>query len=403
MNDHHFDVPCSISHAVWALALVAMMCNGAFAKPRRTEVPFIYEDNRIYVAVSSARGSLGWFILDTGVAEALIDTSIQNKLNLTALSKETSHGAGVGELNVVRSSATTLLLGKTSLQVPNTRVAAISRVLAPYTGREIGGIIGGILFRGYVVTIDFERNKIELHEPATFRYHGNGIIVSFHLTNGVPLVDGMITLADGSQLAARLLVDLGAKSNLLISQPFVDEHKLLDRITPSVIEPLGAGLGGETRYAFVKIPRLTVGSNLSLSDFIAGLSVQGTLRGGYYDALLGVPALRHYRITIDYSRKRLILESTLNRELPRFDKSGVFVIADTNTLLIHYVVPDSPGDKAGLKQGDVLVNINSVPASSYSLAQVRSVLEGTGTDNVEMTVLRDGVQVRTSIHLRKLL
>jgi len=403
MNDRNSNVRGSISHAVWALALLAVLCNDAFAKSRRTEVPFIYEDNRLYVAVSSVRGSLGWFILDTGVADALIDSSLQDRLNLAALSKETTRGAGIGQLQVATSHATTLRLGKLSLQVPKTRLAAISSVLAPFSGRQIGGIIGGILFRGSVVTIDFERNRIELREPARFRYHGNGNVVPLRLANGVPLVDGAITFADGSQLAARLLVDLGAKSSLLISQPFVDEHKLLDRITPSIIEPLGAGLGGETRYAFVKIPRLTVGSNLSFSDFIARLSVRGTLRGGYYDALLGMPALKQYRMTIDYSRKRMILEPTLHRERQRFDESGIFVIADSGTLRIHYVVPDSPGEKAGLEQGDVLLSINSMPASSYSLAQVRSILEGTGTDNVEMVVLRNNAQIRASIHLRTLL
>jgi len=33
-------------------------------------VPFIFDDNRIYIPVSSSAGALRWFILDTGVWDA---------------------------------------------------------------------------------------------------------------------------------------------------------------------------------------------------------------------------------------------------------------------------------------------------------------------------------------------
>lgn len=393
----------SIRPAIYAFMVLALLPNLALGKSPKVEVPFLYEDNRIYVQISSTKGPLGWFILDTGISEALIETSVQTELGLPVLSSETAHGAGVGQLSVANSHATTLLLGKMSLQVPTTRIAAISKVLAPYGGREISGIIGGALFREHVVTIDFERNRIDIREANRFQYRGKGIVVPFHLTNGVPLVDGNITLPDQSQLTARLLIDLGAKSTLLLSQPFVDEHKLPDRMAPSVIEPLGAGLGGETRYAFVRVPQLTVGQNVRLSDFIAGLSFQGTLRGGYYDALLGVPALRQYRVTIDYSRQHLILEPNSQRDLPRFDESGIFVVANSDSLQIHYVVPGSPGAEVGLQPGDVVQRINNVLVSKNSLVRVRALLAGTETDTVGIVVLRNGVQISTSIHLRKLL
>ena len=122
----------------------------------------------------------------------------------------------------------------------------------------------------------------------------------------------------------RLLIDLGAKADLLVAEPFVKAHQLLTRMGPTLTEPLGAGVGGETRYAFARLAGLQAGDGLAATDLIAGLSVNGTLRGGDYDALLGAGFLQRYRVIVDYPHQVMILEPRAPAPAERFDRSGVF-------------------------------------------------------------------------------
>ena len=116
-----------------------------------------------------------------------------------------------------------------------------------------------------------------------------------------------MTAPDGTVIPMRLLVDLGAKSTLLVSEHFIGEHGLMARFPKTVVSPLGAGVGGATRYAFTRLPRLALGARgdaLVTDSLVAGLSVGGTLRSSWYDGLLGADFLKRYRVIFDYSRSR---------------------------------------------------------------------------------------------------
>ena len=252
----------------------------------------IFEEARVYVPVTGPQGSLGWFILDTGAARTLIDARLAG--GLTVSRHTTATGAGRGNLSVGHAGAITLSVGGIALQEDSPEVAALDGLLAPYTGRHIGGIIGGNFIGQHVITLDFAQQRIFLSDPKNFVYRGSGVVLPIRLESGEPVAKGKITLPDGAVLPLRLLIDLGAKANLLVSQPFTDKHHLLARLGRHVEEPLGAGIGGETRYDFVHLPDLQVGG-LSAQGLIVGLSANGTLRGGGYDALLGAGFLARYR------------------------------------------------------------------------------------------------------------
>jgi len=399
------------------LALASILLGAAAvrgAEPSRVTAapsvvaPFVYEEARLYMPVKAAESALGDFILDSGSSHVVIDTKERAAAGVTVASRSEARGAGTAALALGHASGVALEVAGAPLSVEATEVADIDRTLGPYTGHPIGGIIGAAFFRRYVVTIDFQNSVLELRDPASFAYRGPGVRLPMHLVDDVPVISGALVMPDGSILPSRLLVDLGAKANLLVAGPFVDAQHLLQRLTPSVVEPLGAGVGGKTRYAFTRLAGIKLGQGRlpAPSNLIIGLSVGGTLRGGSYDAILGTQFLHRYRVTFDYSRRELILEPVRVRELDSFDRSGAFLIGalgDPHRIVAEDIAPGTPAAEAGLAEGDVLTAIDGAPTQNWTLVSARRRLASTTAPVVTLQVERSGRTLPLTLHLRALL
>jgi hypothetical protein len=386
-----------------AIAILALTLAGAPAARAAVTVRMIFEDLRIYVPVAATK-PLGDFILDTGASGVLADTEAAAKAGLAHGPDRTVQGAGSGQLAVGDTAPATLHVAGVPLRVPSLEVGALDKVLGPYAGRDVDGIIGGAFFREHVVTIDFARQTLSLSVPGPRAWPGPGVRLPFEMVRGVPVARGELTLPDGTRLPARLLVDLGAKANLLVAEPFVREHRLLERLTPQLTEPLGAGLGGETRYAFARLPKLRVGEDLAADRLIVGLSVNDTLRGGYYDALLGAGFLQHYRLTIDYPHRLMVFEPRTRPAVDRFDRSGAFVVAEGSgfrRFVVHEVVPGSPAAEAGVVAGDVIEALDGRPARRLRLADIRRRLSEEAP--ARLALRRAGQRITASVALRDLI
>jgi hypothetical protein len=182
-------------------------------------------------------------------------------------------------------------------------------------------------------------------------------------------------------------------------------HRELARLSPSVVEPLGAGIGGETRFAFARAPRLDIGP-LTARDLVVGRSVDGSLSGRYYDALLGARFLQRYRVTFDYPHRQIIFEPNPAAEPETFDRSGAYVVQDLNDahrFTVHAVAAGSPAEQAGVVRGDVLLIIAGLPAAGLTLNTIRANLSVGADQPVEAVVSRRGRKITTSLHLRDLI
>jgi hypothetical protein len=279
-------------------------------------------------------------------------------------------------------------------------VAPIDSVLAPYTGRAAPGVIGSRFFREHVVTLDFAGAVMYVSDHDD----GAGVVVPFELRGGIPVIAGHLTTPRGDALPMRLVVDLGAKATLLVSEPFIARHHLAGAFPRAVEGPLGAGVGGETRYKFVRAPRLAL-DGLVTDSIVVGLSVGGTLRSDSYDGLLGAEFLRRYRVTFDYPRRRMILAPRDPAVPPaEYDMSGMFLMAgqtDHHRFAVHSLVADGPAAVAGVRRGDVVVAADGRAADEYTLSALRDVLRSQDGRVVRLELDRDGTRVECAVRLRR--
>jgi serine protease Do len=78
-----------------------------------------------------------------------------------------------------------------------------------------------------------------------------------------------------------------------------------------------------------------------------------------------------------------------------------FSLKDTNGVLISQVMPDTPAEKAGLKQGDVVIKCNGEAVESVAPFRNKVALTAPGT-KMEITVIRDGKEKSFTVTIEKM-
>jgi hypothetical protein len=83
-----------------------------------------------------------------------------------------------------------------------------------------------------------------------------------------------------------------------------------------------------------------------------------------------------------------------------FDASGLFVhFVEHNRLAVHIILPDSPADAAGVREGDVITAINHRPAGEWSLVQIHRLLSSPGT-TVVLDIVRNHDHMTINVPLK---
>jgi hypothetical protein len=358
-------------------------------------IPVDYEDTRLYVPVG-VRDQIHWLILDTGAQPTILDERVAAAAGIGGHDTTSTTGAGTGRLRRSTGDSITLRLGGSTMRVREPAISPLDSLLSPYSGRHAPGIIGSQFFAGRAVTVDFEQRIVYARASADAYELANSIVLPLEIDGGIPYVSATLRFAGGRSVVARLLVDLGAKSTLLLTEPFIERAGLRDVQASGVRSSLGAGVGGETRYAFVRLQSLQLANapTIRLDSAVIGLSVSGTLRSRSYDGLLGAEFLRRYRVTFEYPKKRLILRPrTPAPPNLDFDMSGMFIVAEGDPLrdfVVANVAHGSAAAAAGVLAGDHLVALDGREARRLTLGAIRSLLRGPAGKQLTVETARDG-------------
>jgi hypothetical protein len=372
-------------------------------------MPFQFEDGRVYVPVRIAASPSAWFILDTGASTCGVDDAMARSLGLASTAIDNVGGAGAGSSRASRIETLAVTVDNVPLTCRAVTVAPFEQLLAKTGGRHVGGIVGGSFFREHVVTLDFTRRQITLHDPAGWHYSGPGVRVPFDLDTELPMARATLTLADGRQVDAHVVLDLGAKSTLLVPEHFARQHQLGEALGKTVTTGLGAGMGGDTYYTFGHARRIEFGlsAKAGVDRPVVGLSSAGSLRSQWHDGLLGAPFLSEFRVTFDYARREMILEPASPSGLAAaFDRSGLFLVAEgpaLDSIVVRDVTAGSPASVAGVLARDRLLQIDGEPLERLGLPVARERLRAPAGHRVHLALARDGKEVIVDVELRDLI
>ncbi len=378
---------------------------------KSVDIPFEYHNDLIIVTVTFNRVFPLKFIFDTGAEQTILARrEITDLLHLPYLRELTLIGSDLKtEIKAYLVTNVHLKVGDWSLsRRPIIVLDEDYFRFEELTGRPIYGILGSDLFRHFVVEINFNRRIIRLTKASEFVPPTKGYErVSINVHRGKPYLDTEVRIFDDSPVPVRLLLDSGASLGLLL---YTDTSPRLTLPPRTIKGRLGMGLGGFLEGYLGRVRRLHMGSN-ALQDVITNfqevaVTIDSSLLFGR-NGVIGNKVLSRFFLIIDYPREVMYLKPTRRiKEKFDFDKSGIVLISAgprLRSITIHEVIEGSPAWEVGLKPGDVIVRVNSIPDEFMTIESLYGIFSKRAGKRIRMVVIRNGEKLKFTFRLRELI
>ena len=284
--------------AVTAFLVLAGMLSAPAAEPSNSvTLPIQLRRGHVIVPVKAGDTNLS-FLLDTGYGVTMLRADHAGSLGLQRRGSMTIVGiAGEAPADVFEGPSFEIG-GK--VWKPR-RVAALAT--AEGRSRRRDGILGSGFFRTFVVAVDPKAKTLTLHDPAQFKYSGNGEVLPLRFAGSTPIVFTAVVLANGSDVKTEFEIDTGCTGGLCIGKHFVEAHDL----APAGRESERRGVGGGARTRSGHLPALRLGK-ITIDKPSADFFLEGSPADPPLAGHIGADVLNNFRVIFDYSRKQMILE-----------------------------------------------------------------------------------------------
>lgn len=224
-------------------------------------------------------------LIDTGNSGLSMSLELSERLHERPVGAFEVSGLGRYATEVVRAGP----LDVGNLQFPEANYVVLADVHR--YGYDV--VLGADLLANATVTIDYAQHAVWFAQSSQPASDASSIPLRFE--NLVPVVPVRLGRADTT-----LALDTGDESGINLAYGYYREHSDLFKATQE--EPV-SGVGGTSVELMGEIPDVRIG------DFAVESQQVGATRSlrGTADGHLGAGFLRHFRITLDYARSRVIM------------------------------------------------------------------------------------------------
>lgn len=387
------------------------------------------------------------FLLDTGIEKTILfNLKFSDSLKLNSVKEIQLRGLGDGEpINALISNNNLLRIN--GIIDPHHRVYIIVDNLFDLSakmGMDIHGIIGGDLFKDFVVKVNYASKRITFYNQDTFDYKKCKKCESFPLDfyNQKPFIDVFVENHLGDMFKVKLLIDSGGGDALW----------LFDKSHPKIIisdkyfeDYLGKGLNGNIYGKRSKISKLKIGSFVFENAAVAypdSISIEAAQKNKERNGSLGAEILRRFHVIYDYGNRKITLKK--NNKFYRYpfmyNKSGIELVYGGDMLIkekrsnsnyidsdggnnrnssiyqivysfglaykpsyqISFIRKGSPANLAGLLVGDIILEINGTPTYQKEMSDIVQMFSQKENKRIKLLVDRDGNHLRYSFYLKSM-
>lgn len=268
---------------------------------------------------------------------------------------------------------------------------------APGTQDQDGIFVGGLLVQNLPIRVDFEKQEITFYSKQGFTYTGHGTEVLIHPQDGALLAQLTVDGLDGL-----FGIDTGDSYSLSLYAPFVAQHKLVQHYRAKIQGYAGSGFAGPDHGFYTRADTLLLGKAEVVRPItVLSTDTQGAESSATIAGNIGLHILRQFTIVFDGPHGKMYLEKNANYGKPDvFNRAGLLLDDFPEHLTVKTVIPGSPGARAGLKQEDVITEIDGQPPTDDSIQTAFTRRVGT----VLHLTVRRGTTTRTvSLVLRQIL
>jgi hypothetical protein len=335
-------------------------------------LPWIQKDRTFY------------FVVDTGAASCCVTADVFPDLR-EIRSKEFKMHDGTVPLTICEPPG--ISVGPIEFKSLKSVIRYDIRELSWAAGRPIAGIIGLEALRPFVVQIDCDAGRVRFFKADKTPHEEWG--------NSVPLVADpelktLTVLATVDGQPANFTVDTGCTDSGFLPDWWVDRLAKSSR----VVTAESVTLSGAGTYRVIRTKDCEL-AGVHHRDLLFGNSKMQ--KPG-----LGMRFLRHYMATFDFPNGTFYLKKGKRFDVPdEHNMSGLHLVREADEVTVRSVDEGSPAARAGVKQGDVLLRINSAEIKDADLFELSDRL--TSGDGVEiiLKLRRDNIDRDVQFRLKK--
>lgn len=296
-------------------------------------------------------GKTRTFVVDTGSSYQIYDQSLRPFLG--APLKEKTASTLNGKTTVDIFDAPTATLGSLDLRTEWPVACIDFDAIRQISGYEIEGIVGMAFLHQHIVHLNFEAGKLtflrEVPENPGERRH-------FIFKNATPMIRGQVQDAD----AQYFKIDTGLTGTVSLNADLFETLKQRGLITAeknaTLIGALGPVQGRDGRLAGLSLAKA------SLYDLPVSALAE------YRSNILGMDIWSRFTITFDFPNLVAYLKPNSNFDRPfKRDLGGMTFIRKRRHTLVRWLKATGPASKAGIQQGDRLLEIDGLDATTARL------------------------------------
>jgi len=273
------------------------------------------------------------------------------------------------------------------------------------TGLSIDGILGGSFFKNLVVQFNFDKEILTLYHPNHFNQSKtrkfSKIPIEIHKSK--PYIETQCAINQSKSDSVLLLIDTGASLPFLLHEELDSNLVLPNNI---ISGNLGRGIGGVLEGFVTKIPKVSF-DDLSFHNPICFFQKLNHEAIPNYeikrDGIIGTNVLSRFEVFIDYLRGDLYLKPNKRYKKPfAYDKSGMVIYAfgpHLNQFYVKKVLSNSPAEKAGIEEGDVLKRMGLFSLRHFSLSYLTKKLSSKEGKRIKFRIDRNGEKIKTELVL----
>ncbi len=336
------------------------------------------------------------FILDTGSGGISLDSATVEALKLPRTKSDRTIRGIAGIRTVDYTNHNTLKLPGLVTDSLNFHINDYDLLTGVY-GMKIDGIIGFSFLRRYIVKLNYDKYEIEVYSPGTMRYPGGGHVLHPAIS-GLPMQYAKMREQSRQWLEGRFYLDTGAGLCFLLSNEFATDSSIFAP-KKKRYATIAEGLGGKKTmeltivkevkvgpYRFRKVPTYVFEDEFNVTAY------------PHLGGLIGNDLLRRFNVIINYPRSEFHLTPNSHyHDVFDYSYHGLAMYFISNEIVITDIMPGSPAEKAGLKEGDVLIGVEN--NLSNNIQVYKNLLQMAGK-KVKLIVRRNNELVQTLLVIK---
>src|SRR5688572_2621516 len=337
------------------------------------------------------------FILDTGSGGISLDSATVDYFKITPTPSEMTI------LGIAGSRKVSFVYNQ-RLRLPGLTVDSLNfhindyEILTQVYGEKIDGIIGYSLLSRYIFWINYDSSKISIFTNGRLKYPCGGWLYE-PILRTLPVQSARIR--DGVTTDSRFLFDIGAGLCLMLNKEFIEDSNFLDKKRVLYAKE-AEGVGGKIDMHMTVIKELRMGPyrfrNIPVFVFDDTFNITSY---PYLSGIIGNDILRRFNLILNYAKREFYFMPNTHYQDP-FDYaySGIELYYVDGDILLGDVAIASPAEKAGLREGDVLIGINNM--LNANIQQYKTALQSAG-QKIRIIISRDDKLMEFNFKIKSIL